>query len=249
MNILVITDKTLKDIIFIQPCVAEIRKRYSEAKIFLLYPEKFNNIVSNWNCIDEYLKTPDNPGFFGKWALISELRRGRFDKILDFRRDSNSFFMRKFLNFGSYSYSRRFDFNHYDQVFYDVMREAQIELTALKPEWFFPEGHSCKIGRVRPPLLGIIPFNEKKDVNIEIFMYIVSEFQRIYNGSIVIFGEKEYYGKAESFKVYENVYNLTNKEDYNDIAFVAKYCDAIVGVENDIILVNETVVHGDGFPS
>ena len=239
MNILVIADKTLKDIIFLEPCIREIKNKSKDSNIFLVYLNRFHLIVKNWDFVDEYIKIPDNIGFFGKWTLISELRRVRFDKIVDFRRDNNPYIFRKLLHFGTYSCFLQKKSINYDDLYFYVMRQIQFEISELLPRWHFPPGHSCKLGKVRSPLIGIVPFSETGDVKIEVFLYIVSEFVKKYKGSVVLLGNKKFLNRSKAFEVFEDVFNIIDREDINDAAFVLKYCNAVIGVDSDYIFLSQ----------
>ncbi|MCK9225260.1 MAG: hypothetical protein M0R46_16910 [Candidatus Muirbacterium halophilum] len=241
MNILIIAENTLKDIIFLEPAIREVKNKFNNSCIYLICQKRFSSIVNNWEFVDEKIMIPEDLGIFGEWTLISELRKIVFEKILDFRRNSSVFLRKTFLKYNDYFYKCKKTSLLFNEIYHDIMRNAQINFLNTNIKWHFPIGHTCKLGKVKSPLIGIIPFSDKSNVKIEVFLYIVSEFIKKYNGSVVLFGNEKFKRQSKAFDVFDSIFNLIGRHDYNDIAFVGQYCNLVAGVNSDFLYLSQII--------
>ncbi|MEK7774910.1 MAG: HAD-IIIA family hydrolase [Candidatus Zixiibacteriota bacterium] len=82
-RILVIRLSSLGDILLTSPVILNLKIHYKNSHITFLTKERFANLVSSFDGVDEVVALPDNNGIADYFAILTELSSRRFDFIVD----------------------------------------------------------------------------------------------------------------------------------------------------------------------
>jgi len=198
---------------------------FPHSKIHFIFPDYLFSIISKWDFIDTFIPTEVNAGFFEKWSLFSKLKSYKYDFIFLIDNFSGEFFIKKYLNFKKFISSK-----NTDELLSSSFNDNGLIFRKYEPLISYPEGFSYRVGKIKPPLLTIIPFSEYTDLEwpIDKFLYIASAYNNITGGNIVIAGDNRTYERSRAFLVYNFVYNITENASPLDVSFVAKHSNAVL---------------------
>lgn len=84
-NILVVTLSNIGDVIMTTPVIMALAAQFPEAKITVLVGPKAYAILEKSPQIHQLIAYHKKAGFIAKWRLLKELRKNRYDGIVDLR--------------------------------------------------------------------------------------------------------------------------------------------------------------------
>jgi ADP-heptose:LPS heptosyltransferase len=92
-KILIIRLRRMGDILMTTPAVRAVRDRFPKAHLVYVVEEPFRQLMEGSSAVDEVLVLPRHPDFKTFSRLVKNIRRNRFDAVLDFHGGPRAFQM------------------------------------------------------------------------------------------------------------------------------------------------------------
>ncbi|MGM0607037.1 MAG: hypothetical protein ACQESP_01330 [Candidatus Muiribacteriota bacterium] len=201
-----------------------IKNSLTNTQIDYIVDERYKCIVENWSFTNRTISVKSSAGIFHIWALIKQIKKQKYDYVFHVKGKFPAILFKIGLNYEDFNY-----LGFYDK-WEKHLNKAGISTCNTPYNFNFPDGFKYRIGKIKPPLLTLIPFSEypKNDWGLESFLYLASVFNKKTGGSVAVVSPVNHNKKFQAFNVYNFVFNLCNKADIMQSAFVIKHSSAVV---------------------
>jgi len=268
VKILILRFSSLGDIAMATALPRHLRKRFPDAQIDMAVREDYKELVE-WNpYLNDKLYIARHEGFCGLWKLTKEVRRRKYDLIIDAHRSIRSSFVCMLNPFVKKVYFNKRTFKRLILIFFKLNLFKKVDLQIveyLKPlsklginydglgtEIFVPSKINNKVSEMLNTmiptmgaklLVGIVPSAQwpGKRWPVDKFMGLTRILSEKIDCNIVIVG-----GGKDSFcddiaAVAENAYSLAGKVSMIESAVALSLCDIVVANDTGMMHVAEAV--------